>query len=158
MVRSQSLLELKQHLDDALSFLGGPVMSQELDSMVLMDGFQLMIFYDSMKPVTERRVYLYYFQPQILPRTQFHSLYVFFSNLMVWYFETSMVIRTIEQLWMDIAEDHGNCKVSACVLEAAGTELLQSRQERWEMEKSFTSYIKSYRKINSSHEIPLNPR
>lgn len=76
----------------------------------------------TMRSVAERRVYLYYFHPQILPQTQIYSLYVFFSNLRVWYFETSMVIRAIEHLWMDTAEDHGNCKVSACGLEATETE------------------------------------
>ena len=45
------LLEFKKRLDNALShtvwFLGGPVWSQELDSMILMGLFQLRISYDS---------------------------------------------------------------------------------------------------------------
>ena len=45
------LLEFKKHLDNALShtvrFFGGPVWSQELDSMILMGLFQLRISYDS---------------------------------------------------------------------------------------------------------------
>ena len=46
------LLEFKKRLDNALShtvwFLGGPVWSQELDSMILMGSFQLGLFSDSM--------------------------------------------------------------------------------------------------------------
>ena len=46
------LPEFKEHLDTSLRhrvwFLGGPVWSQELDSMILVGPFQLKIFYDSM--------------------------------------------------------------------------------------------------------------
>lgn len=69
-----------------------------------------------------------------------------------------MVIRGIKHLQNDTAEDHENCKVSACGLEATGTELLQSLQEQWEIEKGFISYIKCYRKItpHGRQEILLN--
>jgi len=63
VVRTQNLLELKQHLDDALRFFGGPVWSQKLDSTVLMDAFQPRIFYDSVRSMTEGRVCLYFFHP-----------------------------------------------------------------------------------------------
>ena len=46
------LLEFMKRLDNALShtvwFLGGPVWSQELDSMILTDPLQLRIFHDTM--------------------------------------------------------------------------------------------------------------
>lgn len=45
------LLEFRKHLDNAHGYrvciLGGPVWSQELDSMILMGSFQLTIQYDS---------------------------------------------------------------------------------------------------------------
>lgn len=68
-----------------------------------------------------------------------------------------MVIRGIKLLQNDTAEDHENCKVSACGLEATGTELLQSLQEQWEIEKGFISYIKCYRKITPSRETGNSP-
>lgn len=68
-----------------------------------------------------------------------------------------MVIRGIKHLQNDTAEDHENCKVSACGLEATGTELLQSLQEQWEIEKGFISYIKCYRKITPLRETGNSP-
>ena len=51
VVMALSLTELKQRLDTALRhrgwFLGGPVQSQELDSMTLVGPFQLRMFCDS---------------------------------------------------------------------------------------------------------------
>lgn len=45
------LLQLRKRLDNVFShmvwFLGGPVWSRELDSLILMDSFSLAVFYDS---------------------------------------------------------------------------------------------------------------
>lgn len=49
--------EFKKHWDSALShrvgLLGCPVQDQELDSMILMDPFQLSMLYDSIKVLLE---------------------------------------------------------------------------------------------------------
>ena len=54
VVTAPSLPECKKHLDNTLrnmvSFLDGPVWSQELDLMILVGPFQLRIFCDSMIP------------------------------------------------------------------------------------------------------------
>ena len=56
VVTTPSLTEFKKHLDNALRhrvwFLGGPVWSQELDSMILVGPFQLRIFCGSMTGIT----------------------------------------------------------------------------------------------------------
>ena len=51
VVMPPSLPEFNKHLGNSLIYvvrlLGGPVWSQELDSMILVDPFQLRIFYES---------------------------------------------------------------------------------------------------------------